>query len=359
MAERVNATGHEPDGRPPIDSDSGGASAGPQPLLVARGLVRHFPLPGGLFRKSERSVKAVDGVDLMIGAGETLGLVGESGCGKSTLGRMLVRLDEPSAGEILFDGHNISTLREGELKEVRRRIQMVFQNPFSSLNPRKSIGDTISEPLIIHGIGDADSRHRRVLELLDIVGLRREHYQRYPHQFSGGQRQRIGIARAFALKPKLIVCDEPVSALDVSIQSQILNLIEDLQQAFGVSYLFISHDLRVVEHVSDRVAVMYLGRVVEEGSTADLYRSPRHPYTQALLAAVPIPDPAVAQPDSVLEGGVPNPIDPPRGCHFHPRCPLAVNRCRAEMPPLMAEGSHKVRCWVNAPAAYRSGIAPG
>jgi oligopeptide transport system ATP-binding protein len=326
-----------------------------EPLLVAQGLQRHFPIGGGLFGTKKRSVKAVDGVDLTIRHGETLGLVGESGCGKSTLGRLLVRLDEPTGGKILFDGQDISALPEAELKHVRRSIQMVFQNPYSSLNPRKTIGDTIVEPLIVHGIGDAESRRQRAFELLDIVGLRREHYGRYPHQFSGGQRQRIGIARALALEPKLIVCDEPVSALDVSIQSQILNLLEDLQRSFGMSYLFISHDLRVVEHVSDRVAVMYLGRIVEEATVADLYRSPRHPYTQALLAAVPVPDPSVEQADIVLEGGVPNPINPPAGCHFHPRCRLAVERCRSEMPAISTVAAdHQVRCWVNGAA----GLSP-
>ncbi|WP_343232693.1 dipeptide ABC transporter ATP-binding protein [Microvirga antarctica] len=347
--------------KPPVSAEASPDSgrhadneASQEPLLIATDLRRYFSLPDGLFRKSSRKVKAVDGVNLTIGAGETLGLVGESGCGKSTLGRMLVRLDEPTAGDVIFEGQNISMLSEGELKPVRRRIQMVFQNPFSSLNPRKTIGETICEPLIVHGVGDARSRQARAMELLDIVGLRREHYNRYPHQFSGGQRQRIGIARAFALEPKLIVCDEPVSALDVSIQSQILNLIEDLQRAFGVSYLFISHDLRVVEHVSDRVAVMYLGRIVEEAPTAILYRSPRHPYTQALLAAVPVPDPSVEQTDIVLEGGVPNPIDPPQGCHFHPRCPLAVDRCRIEMPPLFESNGHKVRCWINGPGMHEA-----
>ncbi len=320
------------------------------PLLEARGLTRHFPLAGTLFRPSERSVKAVDGVDLVIGAGETLGLVGESGCGKSTLGRLLVRLDDPTGGELRFEGHDIGRLAEAALVPVRRQIQMVFQNPYASLNPRKTIGATLIEPLVVHGIGTRESRTRRAFELIDIVGLRREHFARYPHQFSGGQRQRIGIARALALEPKLVVCDEPVSALDVSIQSQILNLLDELQRRFGLSYLFISHDLRVVEHIADRVAVMYLGRIVEEAPVARLYAGPRHPYTQALLAAVPIPDPARPQPEVVLEGGVPNPIDPPAGCHFHPRCPLVQPRCRVEMAPLAAGAAgHKVRCWVNGP----------
>ncbi len=319
-----------------------------KPLLEAIDITRHFPLAGKLFRKSTRAVKAVDGVSIALHAGETLGLVGESGCGKSTLGRLLARLDEPTDGTIRFDGQDIAGLDEAALKPFRRRTQIVFQNPYSSLNPRQTIGDTLIEPLLIHGIGDAASRLQRAYDLLDIVGLRREHFGRYPHQFSGGQRQRIGIARALALEPALIICDEPVSALDVSIQSQILNLLDDLQKRFGLAYLFISHDLRVIEHIADRVAVMYLGRIVEEAPVADIYARPRHPYTQALLAAVPVPDPARRQPEVVLEGNVPNPIDPPSGCHFHPRCPLAEARCRSEMPPLVTgAGGQKVRCWVN------------
>ncbi len=318
------------------------------PLLEAKDVTRHFPLPGKLFRPSTRVVRAVDGVDLVLHEGETLGLVGESGCGKSTLGRLLARLDEPTSGVIRFEGQDISQLGEAALKPFRRKAQIVFQNPYSSLNPRQSIGDTLIEPLAVHGVGDAAARRARAHELLDIVGLRREHFGRYPHQFSGGQRQRIGIARALALEPRLIICDEPVSALDVSIQSQILNLLDDLQRRFGLAYLFISHDLRVIEHIADRVAVMYLGRIVEEAPVAEIYARPRHPYTQALLAAVPVPDPSRDQPEVVLEGNVPNPIDPPTGCHFHPRCSLAGSRCRAEMPPLeMGPGGHKVRCWVN------------
>jgi oligopeptide/dipeptide ABC transporter ATP-binding protein len=319
----------------------------PEILMEVRALTRHFPVSSGLLSRERKAVKAVDGVDLVIRAGEVLGLVGESGCGKTTLGRLIVRLDEPTSGEIRFQGDNISAMPEAQLKPIRRELQIVFQNPYSSLNPRMTVGDTIEEPLIVHGIGDASSRRKRALELLELVGLRVEHHRRFPHQFSGGQRQRIGIARALALSPKLIVCDEPVSALDVSIQSQILNLLQELKATFALSYLFISHDLRVIEHISDRVAVMYLGRIVEEADVAALYREPLHPYTQALIAAVPKPDPKLQQDDIILEGGVPSAIDPPPGCHFHPRCPLAVAKCKTDVPPLEdTRAGHRVRCWV-------------
>jgi oligopeptide/dipeptide ABC transporter ATP-binding protein len=322
-------------------------SNGPDILMEVRALTRHFPVSGGLLSRERKAVKAVDGVDLVIRAGEVLGLVGESGCGKTTLGRLIVRLDEPTSGEIRFQGENISAMPEAQLKPIRRELQIVFQNPYSSLNPRMTVGDMIEEPLIVHGIGDASSRRKRTLELLELVGLRAEHHRRFPHQFSGGQRQRIGIARALALSPKLIVCDEPVSALDVSIQSQILNLLQELKATFALSYLFISHDLRVIEHISDRVAVMYLGRIVEEADVAALYREPLHPYTQALIAAVPKPDPKLQQDDIILEGGVPSAIDPPPGCHFHPRCPLAVAKCKTDVPPLeQTRPGHQVRCWV-------------
>ncbi len=315
-----------------------------RPLLEVRGLKRHFPTAGPLFGPA-RSVKAVDGVDLVVGVGETLGLVGESGCGKSTLGRLIARLDEPTAGEILFEGADIAGLDDRRLLPIRQSIQMIFQNPFSSLNPRMTVGAILEEPLIIHRKGDRNWRQRRVLKLLDQVGLRREHFDRYPHEFSGGQRQRIGIARALALEPKLIVCDEPVSALDVSIQAQIINLLQDLQQELGLSYLFISHDLGVVEHICDRVAVMYLGRIVEEAEVAPIYREPLHPYTEALLSALPPPDPAAATREIILEGSVPSPVNPPPGCHFSTRCPYVAPACSASTPGLAEYRPHRrVRC---------------
>ena len=321
-----------------------GATAKP-PLLEVRGLTRHFPVDEGLFLRGRQTVKAVDGVDLAIAAGESLGLVGESGCGKSTLGRTIVRLDRPTAGEILFEGTDIAPLGDAALKPFRRRIQIIFQNPFSSLNPRLTAGSMLMEPLLLHDLGDTAARQARALELLDLVGLSAEHFGRYPHEFSGGQRQRLGIARALALRPKLIVCDEPVSALDVSIQSQILNLLRDLQEEFGLSYLFISHDLGVVEHMCDRVAVMYLGRIVETAPASAIYSQPFHPYTRALLSAVPVPDPDAVREEIILEGSVPNPIDPPPGCHFSTRCPFATPACSASTPALREISSgHFVRC---------------
>lgn len=314
-------------------------------LLEIRGVKRHFPVKTGILDRATKAVKAVDGVDLTIRSGETLGLVGESGCGKSTLGRTVVRLDDPTEGEILFEGVDIAHLTDRELLPYRRQIQIIFQNPFSSLNPRLTAGNMLMEPLKLHGVGTRAERQARVQELLDVVGLQAEHYDRYPHEFSGGQRQRLGIARALALNPKLIVCDEPVSALDVSIQSQIINLLQDLQDEFGLSYLFISHDLSVVEHVSDRVAVMYLGRIVELASAEDLYLKTYHPYTRALMSALPVPDPEIETEEIILEGGVPSPIDPPPGCHFTTRCPFATEACSASTPPLLEHApDHWVRC---------------
>ena len=304
-------------------------------LLDARNIVKHFPIKGGVFLKQIAAVKAVENVSLRINEGETLGLVGESGCGKTTFGRAILRLEEPTAGEVYFENENILTYDHSQMRALRKKMQIIFQDPFSSLNPRKTVSHIVGEPLLIHGVKSRSERDERVLDLLRVVGLRKESMRRYPHQFSGGQRQRIGVARALALHPKLVVCDEAVSALDVSIQAQVINLLKELQDDFGLTYLFISHDLSVVEHVSDRVAVMYLGKIVEIAPSKTLYKKPLHPYTQALLSAVPIPDPSVPRADRIiLKGDVPSPIDPPPGCSFHPRCLYAQETCRQNEPPL-------------------------
>jgi oligopeptide transport system ATP-binding protein len=318
-----------------------------EPLLRVRNLVKHFVLKGGLFSRQTDVVHAVDGVSFDIGAGETLGLVGESGSGKSTTGRCILRLIEPTAGEIWFAGKNVTALGAAALRLLCRDMQIIFQDPFASLNPRMTVGTIIGEALTIHGLARSKAEFEgRVVELLETVGLQADHMRRYPHEFSGGQRQRIGIARALAVEPKLIVCDEPVSALDVSIQAQVINLLEDLQQQFGLTYLFIAHDLSVVEHISTRVAVMYLGGVVEIASARELYNSPRHPYTEALLSAVPIPDPQLRRKRIMLQGDVPSPIRPPSGCRFHTRCPIAqFPLCSREIPQLKEVASgHWVAC---------------
>jgi oligopeptide transport system ATP-binding protein len=311
--------------------------AGPmaQPLLKVEKLEKRFPVKGGLFGRVVDHVHAVDGVSFELQAGETLGLVGESGCGKSTTGRCILHLIDPSAGRIWFDGREVTALEGAARRGLCRDMQIIFQDPYASLNPRMTVGAIIGEALVIHRLAKSRDEHeQRVIELLRLVGLHPDHARRYPHEFSGGQRQRIGIARALAVSPRLIVCDEPVSALDVSIQAQVINLLEDLQAKLGLTYLFIAHDLSVVEHISDRVAVMYLGRIVELAPARELYTSPRHPYTEALLSAVPIPDPAARRKRMVLQGDVPNPIRPPSGCHFHPRCPKALERCSREAPLL-------------------------
>ncbi|MDN4608392.1 ABC transporter ATP-binding protein [Sporosarcina highlanderae] len=318
---------------------------GTKPLLKVENLKKYFPIKKGLFGKTIGYVKAVDDLSFHVNEGETLGIVGESGCGKSTTGRLLMRLLEPTQGVVEFDGKELTSLSHEEMRITRRDIQMVFQDPYASLNPRHTIGKILEEPLIVHGISDSKERKKKVYEFLEIVGLNEYHAKRYPHQFSGGQRQRIGIARALMTNPKLIIADEPVSALDVSIQAQVLNLMQDLQKEFNLTYIFIAHDLGVVRHISDRVAVMYLGKIVEVAGSEQLYEKPLHPYTQALLSAVPVPDPDYQKEQIIIEGDIPNPADPPTGCTFHTRCPFKMDICTKVTPRLNEQPmGHSVAC---------------
>lgn len=315
-------------------------------LLRAENIVKRFPIHGGLFSKEIAAVKAVQNVSFDIKKGETLGLVGESGCGKSTLGRSLIRLIEPTSGKIFFKDKDITNISGADLRELRKKMQIIFQDPYASLNPRMTIGAILEEPLIIHNLFDSPKdRTDRITELINLVGLRPEHLSRYPHEFSGGQRQRVGIARALAVNPELIICDEPVSALDVSIQAQVINLLMELQQKLGLTYVFIAHDLKVVEHVSHRVAVMYLGQIVEMADSDELYKNPQHPYTKALLSAIPVPDPKPRAERIILTGDVPSPMNPPSGCHFNPRCPNASDFCKKDVPQLKEiTRQHYVSC---------------
>ncbi len=318
-------------------------------LMEVRNLKKHFPISGGgIISRTIGHVKAVDGVSFSIRRGETMGLVGESGCGKTTMGKVILRLQEATDGQVIFEGKNVFDLNREEMRKTRREMQIIFQDPYASLNPRMTVGEIIGEPLEIHGVARGAEKSKRVQQLLDVVGLASFHARRYPHEFSGGQRQRIGIARALALNPKLIVCDEPVSALDVSIQSQVLNLLEDLQKEFNLTYLFIAHGLSVVKHVSDRVGVMYLGKMMEISPAAELYSNPLHPYTEALMSAIPIPDPTIRRERIVLEGDVPSPVNPPKGCRFHTRCRYQSQvgeKCKTEEPPLVNLGNdHWVAC---------------
>jgi oligopeptide transport system ATP-binding protein len=317
-------------------------------LLEVSGLTKHYPVRGGVLRRKVGTVHAVDGVSFTLGVAETLGLVGESGCGKSTVARSVLRLVEPTGGSIHLEGRDITHLSKSELRPVRRSMQIVFQDPFASLNPRMMAGDIVGEPLVVHRLAAGSAKRERIAELFEQVGLRPDQMRNYPHQFSGGQRQRICIARALSLGPKLIVCDEPVSALDVSIQAQVINLLIDLQRKHDFSYLFIAHDLAVVAHISHRVAVMYLGRIVEIAEKTELFARPRHPYTQALLASVPVADPRAKRLAPVIDGDVPSPINPPSGCAFHTRCRYVMDRCKTETPTLAQAGmQHQVACWLN------------
>ena len=321
-----------------------------QKLVEVRGLKMWFPIMRGILQKHVADVKAVDGLNFDVFQGETLGLVGESGCGKSTTGRAILQLYKPTAGSVLFEGSDLVALKGEDLRKMRRRMQMIFQDPYASLNPRMTVGSIVAEPLEVHNIGTKSERVERVRELLKVVGLNPYFINRYPHEFSGGQRQRIGVARALAVNPAFIVCDEPISALDVSIQAQVINLLEDLQEQFGLTYLFIAHDLSVVRHISDRIAVMYLGKIMELADRDELYRNPMHPYTQALLSAVPIPDPVIEEKRQriILEGDVPSPVNPPKGCNFSTRCPKALDMCSEQEPEFRDYGSgHWAACWLH------------
>ena len=329
------------------------------PLLEVRDLVKHFPIRKGLFGRAEGAVRAVDGVSFDLNVGETLALVGESGCGKSTTGRLVLRLLEPTSGSVRFDGRDIGAWSDAEMRAQRRAMQIIFQDPFASLNPRMTVGQTIEEPRALHGLAEG-RRPERVREILDLVGLPSEYARRYPHEFSGGQRQRIGIARALAVEPRMIVCDEPVSALDVSIQAQVVNLLVDLQKRFGLAYVFIAHDLAVVKFIATRVAVMYLGKIVEQAGKHALFAEPRHPYTQALLSSIPVPQPSIVRQRILLAGDVPSPSDPPSGCRFRTRCPHARARCAEEEPPLEhGDDGHAVACHFWREIAPPHAILPG
>jgi len=345
------ATTVQPSTNPPV--------SGP-PLVEVRHLVKHFPITGGILKRTVGLVQAVDDVSFVVRRGETLGLVGESGCGKTTVSRLLLRLIEPTSGEIRFDGVDITTIRGARLKKYRRRMQIIFQDPFASLDPRAPVGESIGDGLRIHGLGTRADRERKVARMMDLVGLQPYQARRYPHEFSGGQRQRIGIARALVLEPDLVVCDEPVSALDVSIQAQVLNLLRDLQRELGLTYIFVAHNMGVVEHISNRVAVMYLGKIVEVAERGDMFRSPEHPYTQALMSAIPIPNPELRRQRIILKGDVPSPVNPPSGCRFHPRCQLRQQLdgppiCANAEPPLIElGGGHECACHFRQPG----GAAP-